>query len=70
MGAAYDLLCENEGLNNRVRSAQKKTREIKKEFIIVLKAIKNQSNDRERLNKIADTLLQKYTPKKKKKVKK
>lgn len=66
MGAAFDLMCENEVLEDKIKTLQRKNREIKKDLLDFIKGLESSLElfDREK----AEKLLKKYD--KPKKVKK
>jgi hypothetical protein len=66
MGAAYDLMCENEGLENTIKNLRAKNRRIKKDLVDFINSLETHLdfNDSEK----AKALLKKYSkPKKKEK---
>lgn len=67
MGAAYDFMCENEGLENKISRLQRKNREIKKELLELAEGIQGRIYSDEALHKRAQTLIEKYNKPKKKK---
>lgn len=77
MGAAYDAMCENEGLQSRMASKNRQIREQKKLIIELAEGIDKwcdgaegwtmeELKDRETLHKKAITILAKLNKKKKK----
>lgn len=63
MGAAFDLMCENEVLEEKIKKLQRKNREIKKDLIDFINGLENPLDlvDKEK----AEKLLKKYSKSKK-----
>jgi uncharacterized coiled-coil DUF342 family protein len=66
MGAAYDLMCENEGLESTIRSLRTKNRNLKKEIVELANRMKFWADNKE-VHEEMNKLIAKYKTKKKKK---